>query len=370
MGRPSSRLAPQWVVASLLSSTGRSQVDALAVLLIGFSVFSALTLALAHLRGEAYRDLPQARHAGLVLLLALAALQGAHFAHLQFHLAWTDTPGYRVMLFIVAPAFFLFSRPILEPARERLAGWQIGAHAAPALGAAFVPAALAWPMAFTLGAGYLVWLARGLYALRGSRAHFRAELLLLGVAFGLAVGMAGLGLWADARQDRLFLSLYASAIGLAFLLVQLTLGLRPRLSEDVQDTARTGYAQTTLAKVDCEAALARLEGLMGEERVYADPHLDLAGLAGRLGLGAHQLSELVNSRLGKGFSRYLREQRVAAAQAMLVSEPRASVLSVGLSVGFTSTSNFYEAFREIVGCTPGQFRKLQGPPDSPVSFPK
>lgn len=345
-------------------------MDALAVLLIGFSVFSALTLAITHFRGEAYRDLPQARHAGLLLLLALAALQVAHFAQLHVQLAWTATPAYRVTLFVVAPAFFLFSRPILEPAREGLAGWQIGAHAAPALGAAFIPAPLAWPMAFTLGAGYLLWLARRLYPLRDSRAHFRVELLLLGVAFGLAVGMAGLGLWVDARQDRLLLSLYASAIGLAFLLVQLTLGLRPRLSEDVRDTARTAYAHTTLAKVDCEAALARLDGLMRAQRLYADPDLDLAGVAQRLGLGTHQLSELVNSRLGKGFSRYLREQRVAAAQAMLVAEPRASVLSVGLSVGFTSTSNFYDAFREIAGCTPGQFRKLQGPPEVPISVPK
>jgi len=58
------------------------------------------------------------------------------------------------------------------------------------------------------------------------------------------------------------------------------------------------------------------------------------------------------------FSRYLRELRVAAAKAMLCDEPSASVLSVGLSVGFTSQSNFYEAFREIEGTTPGQFRKL------------
>jgi AraC-like DNA-binding protein len=36
------------------------------------------------------------------------------------------------------------------------------------------------------------------------------------------------------------------------------------------------------------------------------------------------------------------------------------VLAVGLNVGFTSKSNFYEAFREIEGMTPGQYRKLQG----------
>ena len=62
--------------------------------------------------------------------------------------------------------------------------------------------------------------------------------------------------------------------------------------------------------------------------------------------------------MGKGFSRYLREQRSAAARHMLCAEPSASVLSVGLSVGFSSQSNFYEAFREIEGMTPGQYRKL------------
>jgi len=48
----------------------------------------------------------------------------------------------------------------------------------------------------------------------------------------------------------------------------------------------------------------------------------------------------------------VRQHRVAAAQAMLRAEPDASVLSVGLSVGFTSQSNFYAAFREIVGSVP------------------
>jgi AraC-like DNA-binding protein len=70
------------------------------------------------------------------------------------------------------------------------------------------------------------------------------------------------------------------------------------------------------------------------------------------------LSELINTHLGKSFSRYLREQRVEAAKLQLIDEPKATVLGIGLAVGFSSQSNFYEAFREIVGMTPGQFRKL------------
>jgi transcriptional regulator GlxA family with amidase domain len=101
-----------------------------------------------------------------------------------------------------------------------------------------------------------------------------------------------------------------------------------------------------------------LDTLMRADRIYVDPELSLPSLAERLELNTHQLSELMNTRLGKSFSRYLREQRISATKAMLCDEPSASVLSVGLSAGFTSQSNFYEAFREIEGMTPGQYRKL------------
>jgi AraC-like DNA-binding protein len=296
-----------------------------------------------------------------VLLLALAIIQAAHFAQIQLDHAWTETGWYLTTLFIVAPAFFLFSRPILEPRFERPSGWELGLHAAPALVAWALPRSLAMPLAFAVGAGYLAWLARKLYALRSARANFRLELLLLGVVFAVALGVAVLGVRADALPNGLFLSLYASGIGLAFFVVLVALGLRPQLSAEVRETAQGTYATTTLAKVDCDDALARLEVLMQAERLYMDPDLSLAGLASRLGLSAHQLSELVNARLGKGFSRYLRERRIEAAKAMLLGEPKASVLSVSLSVGFTSQSNFYEAFREIEGCTPGQYRKLHAP---------
>jgi transcriptional regulator GlxA family with amidase domain len=127
------------------------------------------------------------------------------------------------------------------------------------------------------------------------------------------------------------------------------------VGEAVQATA---YANSTLNHVDCTAALTRLAELVERERIYMDADVSLPALAERMELSTHQLSELMNTRLGKGFSRFLRETRVAAAKSMLCEEASASVLSVGLSVGFTSQSTFYDAFHEIEGMTPGQFRKL------------
>lgn len=333
-------------------------MTALALLLIGYSIFSALTLALTQVRPQPYRDPVLARAAGLVLLAALALLQVAHFSWLLGGQPWHETVWYRSALFLVAPAFFLFSRPILQPMGAVDDRWPAGVHLVPAFVGWALPVPVAMPLAFATGAGYMAWLARRLYALRKERAGYRLEMLLLGTVFVIALGVSVLGLVAELLSDRFFISLYASAIGLAFFLVQVTLGLRPQLSTDVRESAQAAYTQTTLGRIDCDDALARLASLMQQDRLYSDPELGLSALAERLGLTPHQLSELVNTRLGKGFSRYLRECRVEAAKAMLLAEPKASVLSVGLNVGFTSQSNFYEAFREIEGGTPGQYRKL------------
>ena len=333
-------------------------MTSLALLLIGFSLFSALSLVATHFRHEHYRDLAFSRRMGLVLLASLCALQGAHFAWLYLDLPWVKAVPYRIALFAVAPAFFLFSQPLLIPGRASSFRPIFVLHALPIAAVPLLPGDAALPLAFVVGAGYLLWLGRSLYALRAEREDFRREMALLGGVFGIAIGVSVLGLVQTSLPGKLFFSLYGIAIGAAFFLVQTVLGLRPALTAEVAETAQAAYGNSTLKNVDCEVVLTQLEALIKVERLYVDPELSLPMLAERLGLSTHQLSELMNARLGKGFSRYLREQRVAAAKTALCEEPSASVLSIGLCVGFTSQSNFYEAFREIEGSTPGQYRKL------------
>ena len=333
-------------------------MTSLALLLSGFSIFCAASLALTHFCGASYQKQAMSRTMGLGLLIALSGLQIAHFAWLYHDQAWIATVPYRMAQFAVAPAFFLFSQPLLCPQKTTEFRPALLLHALPVLLFPLLPERISLPLVFIVGAGYLLWLARSLYALRQERANFRLEMMLLGGVFAIAIGVSVLGLVQVTLPGKLFYSLYATAIGAAFLLVQIVLGLRPQLSTEVSDAVQTTYTNSTLGNVDCSAMLASLDSLMRTDRIYVDPELSLAGLASRLGLTAHQLSELMNGRLGKGFSRFLREQRIGAARAMLLDEPSASVLAVGLSVGFTSQSNFYEAFREIEGTTPGQYRKL------------
>jgi AraC-like DNA-binding protein len=333
-------------------------IVACGLLLAGYSIFGCLLIAITHFRAGSYPDHIHVRYMGMGLLLTLMLLQLAHASLLLGYSYWLASPLYRATLFAAAPCFYLYSHPLLHPTLNSSMVRHRWPHALPMLVGAFLPFPIAFPLAFALGMAYLLWFARSIYLLRSVRERFQRELVLVGSVVLIAAIVAILALLPNRIHTVTFFALYSTAIGIALWLAQLTLGLRPAMQEDVVAAVGEAYRSSTLGNVDCDMVQARLEQLMREDRLYQDAELSLSVLAKHLGLGAHQLSELLNARLAKGFSRYLREQRVAAACAMLLAEPAASVLSVGLSVGFASQSNFYEAFREIEGMTPGNYRKL------------
>ena len=101
---------------------------------------------------------------------------------------------------------------------------------------------------------------------------------------------------------------------------------------------------------------------MKSNRLYQNDSLNLAMLAEAMDLTSHQLSELINVHFGMSFSRYIREQRVTAAKQLLRNEPDSSILAISLETGFKSQSNFYAAFKEITGQSPGDYRKSPAEP--------
>jgi transcriptional regulator GlxA family with amidase domain len=154
-----------------------------------------------------------------------------------------------------------------------------------------------------------------------------------------------------------YVQIYAWMIAIGFFGVLWLLLAVPDIASKTQEAVAQSYAQSTLGRVDVATKLTELTRLFEVERVHRDEGLSLARVAELMGLSTHQLSELVNAHLGIGFSRLVRQHRVRDAQQMLVAEPRASVLSVGLAVGFASQSTFYVAFKDELGVVPGQYRK-------------
>lgn len=331
----------------------------IAGLLIGFSVFSAALLLVAHFNCTEYKNSWFPRLSGMALLLGLATIQLMHLYYFVDVFEVMYSRIYVMLLFLVAPTFYFFSNHLLKvDTGYKHTHWL---HFLPLVLCYFIPENYLYPWAmlisFLLGSVYVVWITYNLYQLRLQRKRFKLEILGLGVLFVIAVLVVLLGFSIPLITGKLFFTIYAVLIGVAFFIAQWILIRSPGITSEVQEAAKAAYTETTLKQVDKDATLKKLKQIVEYDKLYTNENLNLGMLADQLELTTHQLSELINTQLGKSFSHYIREMRVNDAKQMLMNEPKASVLSVGLSVGFTTQSNFYTAFKEIAGIAPGQFRK-------------
>lgn len=324
-----------------------------ALLFIGFSLGTALLLILGKLSQQSPRCLAKA--AVFVLIFGLASLQTLH---LSFLLNWFDAVHsliYILFLYLIAPSFYFYSRQLLVADSQYQQHDYL--HLAPVFISLVLPYRFALPWAFLVGAVYLLWLAQVVYQLREQRQRFQLELLALGTLFTIAIAVLVLGFIWPLLNVVDFIVSYSVLIGLAFFATTLTLLRFPSITADVSEAVQAAYIESTLKNIDKPAVLAKLDSLMKQDKLYTLETLNLALLAEQLELSQHQLSELINTEFQQGFSRYIRQQRIDEAKKLLIAEPNASVLSIGLAVGFNSQSNFYAAFRDIANMTPGQYRK-------------
>ena len=328
----------------------------LTTLMIGFSIFGMAIMLLAYfLFLKDLRKTVVSLASCTVLLLVLTGLQ---LEHLTFILAASEpleSRLYAILLLTAPPAFYFFSREVLSLSESPSFADLL--HLMPiVLGIVLQPAQVA-PVAFVIGAGYTLWFARIVYGMRQQLPRFRFEMFFFGLFAVLALLIVVVVLLLPLIDAAFFYLAYANFIGLAVWLIVAVFIAFPELSSDITEISRLTYATSTLGNVDTDEKAATLEALMKEDKVFQNENLNLSSLAGMMDLSGHQLSELINTRFGIGFSRFIREHRVAEARQLLQQDGQASVLSIGLSVGFRSQSNFYTAFREITGETPAAFRK-------------
>lgn len=336
--------------------SARSLFDLANIAVAGFSAVSAVLLLLAYVLfirapGKSLYSVG----ACAALVAALTAIQIAHLSYFVGGAEPLQHFYYRLALFVAPPAFYSFGRWAILPTEPfRPAQW---VHLLPIL-LLFVPRLeISLPVLFACGVGYSLWLGRLVYGLRGQRKQFRFEMLYFTVMVVLAAIVLGLGFSLPYFDHAYFYYFYnnAIAVGIAILLVALV--ANPDLIGDLSEIARVRYSASTLGDLDVDACLAKLNELMTTGKAYQDESLSLTSLAEMVGVSSHQLSELINTRLGVGFSRYVRECRVTAAKTLLISAPARSILSIGMDAGFRSQSAFYAAFKEVTGQSPGDYRR-------------
>ena len=95
-------------------------------------------------------------------------------------------------------------------------------------------------------------------------------------------------------------------------------------------------------------------------QLYREAGLTIAGLAKKLNMPEYRLRAFIHKQLGfRNFNAMLHQYRIEdASQALSDKENQnVPVLTIALSVGYQSITPFNNAFREIKGVTPSEYRK-------------
>jgi AraC-like DNA-binding protein len=327
----------------------------------GFSII-ALLLLIIQKRTESIIT----KRLGLTLLCVLMGIQLLQGLYVAGYLILADKVilFYLLLLGFVGPLFYLYSQHVLEMSKP----WSMreSGHFIPVIAVSFAGFNfpeffnLFYSFMFLLGGLYMSQLAWSLYKLRIRRTLFKMEFLFTSVFLSWAIAVVLIGI-LSAQAMSLLIPIQTITLSIAIaaaIHIQLNY---PHLLSSLEEIAHRQYQASTLLNVDCEKVKLQLDELMINKQVYQDTELSLSALADMLSLKSHQLSEFINLQLGMSFSSYLRQQRVSAAEAMLKTEPDVSVLAVGLSVGFSSQSAFYSAFKEFHSIAPGQYRQQMLP---------
>lgn len=89
--------------------------------------------------------------------------------------------------------------------------------------------------------------------------------------------------------------------------------------------------------------------------------INLALVANQVGINYSVLSRLFSEQVGETFVHYLKRRRIEAAKELLMTTDKPSV-SIGHEVGYQNDRQYVKVFKEIVGITPNEYRKLHVKP--------
>jgi AraC-like DNA-binding protein len=101
-----------------------------------------------------------------------------------------------------------------------------------------------------------------------------------------------------------------------------------------------------------------LDYLFEVEKIYQDESLSLHSLAERLDIPSHQLSWIINYKIGRSFFELLNRYRIEEVKKRLKDsrDKDKTILEIAYSSGFKTKSAFNKTFKILTGKTPKDYR--------------
>ena len=97
------------------------------------------------------------------------------------------------------------------------------------------------------------------------------------------------------------------------------------------------------------------------DKVFLNAETNLVFLSQLIGVSTHTLSFVINQGFGENFNQFINRHRIEEAKKMILNPKmnHLSISGIGFEVGFNSKSVFNSTFKNLVGCTPLQYKNQE-----------
>lgn len=136
-------------------------------------------------------------------------------------------------------------------------------------------------------------------------------------------------------------------------------GLRQqKVIQDFDNTLENGkYSRSNLNQSQKLLIQEKLLGYFKKEMPYLNPELNMDSLSQELDIPKYQLTEVLNTNIGKNFFQFVNEYRIKAViEKLLDPNNLYSIEAIGYDCGFSSKSSFFTVFKKFTGMTPQKYR--------------
>lgn len=125
-------------------------------------------------------------------------------------------------------------------------------------------------------------------------------------------------------------------------------------ADNAKENSNNGY---TLREEIKEELLKKLCLSMENNEIISQPELNLESLAREIGTNVKYLSIVINGTYHKNFKTLLNEYRLKAA-CKLLRDTEKQIQSIAFETGYNSANTFIKVFKEMIGMTPGTYRRI------------
>ncbi len=129
------------------------------------------------------------------------------------------------------------------------------------------------------------------------------------------------------------------------------------LIKDPENTAEQNKYKRSLLTDNQKASIKnKLIEYFKNEKPYLNPELNMSMLSEKLNIPKYQLTEVLNTHIGKNFFRFVNEYRIEEVKRQLADKSNIySLEAIGYECGFSSKSSFFTVFKKMTGHTPAGY---------------